>query len=70
MDMLGNPSFRQVLTEYYHDSTEPKLVRRAIKVARWKMYDVSRSSIDGIGAAFGFAVFGAKRVCNQNNNLK
>ena len=62
MDMLGNPSFRRILTEYYQESKEPKLVRYAIKVARWREYSQSNSSMDSIGSAVSFAVFGAKKV--------
>ena len=62
MDMLGNPRFRQVLTEYYQDSKEPKLVRYAVKVARWKEYSQSSSSMDSLGSALEFALFGAKKV--------
>lgn len=62
MDMLGNPRFRQILTEYYQDSVEPKLVRRAVKVARWQEYSRSASSVDTIGHAVEFALFGAKKV--------
>lgn len=62
MDMLGNPRFRQILTEYYQDCDEPKLVRHAVKVARWEKYSQSSSSVDSIGSAFQFAVFGAKKV--------
>ena len=68
MDMLGNPSFRQVLTEFYHDSDEPKLVTKAIKVARWHGFDKSESSIDSIGGAVGFALFGTRKVSMYLHN--
>ena len=62
MDMLGNPRFRLILTEYYQDSEEPKLVRHAVKLARWKEYSQSSSSVDSLGQAVGLALFGAKKV--------
>ena len=62
MDMLGNPSFRRVLTEYYQESQEPKLVRQAIKLARFRQVGQSQSSMDSLGSAFGLALHGAKKV--------
>ena len=35
MDMLGNQKMRQIITEHYHMSDEPRLVERAIKSARY-----------------------------------
>ena len=35
MDMLGNFKMRQIITENYQMSSEPPLVRRAIKQARY-----------------------------------
>ena len=35
MDMLGNYKMRDILTEQYSMSNEPKLVRSAITAARW-----------------------------------
>ena len=34
MDMLGSPKMRQIITENYQNSKEPKLVQRAIRRAR------------------------------------
>ena len=34
MDMLGSPTIRQIITESYQDSEEPKLIKRAIMRAR------------------------------------
>ncbi len=35
MDMLGNQKTRQLITEYYQSSSEPDLVKRAIKSSRY-----------------------------------
>ena len=34
MDMLGSPKMRQIITEDYQNSEEPKLIKRAIMRAR------------------------------------
>ena len=34
MDMLGSPKLRQIITESYQTSNEPKLVKQAIRRAR------------------------------------
>lgn len=38
MDLLLNPASRKAILKEYQSSSEPRLVRRAIKVARWKEY--------------------------------
>ena len=35
MDMLGNPKMRQIISEHYHTSDEPRLIKRAITAARY-----------------------------------
>lgn len=62
MDMLGNPRFRLILTEYYQESEEPRLVKRAVKLARWREYSQSSASVDSIGSVVGNALFGARKV--------
>ena len=62
MDMLGNPRIRQVLTEYYQESEEPKLVRRAIKIARFQQFSQTQSSMESLGSAFELAIHGARKV--------
>ena len=35
MDMLGSPKIRQIITENYQNSEDPKLIRQAIMRARY-----------------------------------
>ncbi len=35
MDMLGNQKMRQIITDHYQMSDEPRLVKRAITAARY-----------------------------------
>ena len=57
MDILGNSTMRQIITEYYQSSDEPKFVRNAI---------ISAAIIDGpatktMKQQFHYAIYGARR---------
>ena len=62
MDMLGNPRMRQILTEYYQESEEPKLVQHAIKMARIQRYCQIQSSMESLASAVELAIHGARKV--------
>lgn len=58
MDILGNSTMRQIITEYYQSSDEPKFVRNAI---------IAASVMDGLAPTktvkqqFHYALYGARR---------
>ena len=62
MDMLGNPSFRCILTEYYHKSNEPKFVRCAINTARLQKHEQTNASNESITSEVGLSIFGERKV--------
>ncbi len=66
MDMLGNPHFREVLTRYYQESAEPKLVRHAIKAARLQRYKQTQISMESFSSAVGLAIHGARKVSGNS----
>lgn len=59
MDILGNSTMRQIITEYYQSSDEPKMVRRAIVAATTE--DGSSSTMKTMRQQFHYALYGARR---------
>ena len=47
MDMLGNQKMRQLITDYYQCTDEPKLVNLAVKKARLRERKYSQDLMDG-----------------------
>ena len=47
MDMLGNQKMRQLITDYYQSTDEPRLVSRAVLKARTKERLLSIDMMDG-----------------------
>ena len=64
MDMLGNPKFRKILTDYYQDSNEPKLVRQAITSSRIKTIKHRRASMESFSSTLDVVIHGARKVQN------
>ena len=47
MDMLGNQRMRQLITDYYQSTDEPRLISRAVVKARIKERSLSIDLVDG-----------------------
>ena len=50
MDILGNKSMRKMVTDYYEDTGEPKLVCKAIAKAWGREKEYSTTSLDFDGS--------------------
>lgn len=57
MDILGNSTLRQIITEYYQSSREPKFVRNAIIAAAI----VDGPAVKTMKQQFHYALYGARR---------
>lgn len=53
MDMLGNRKMRQLITDYYQCTDEPKLVNQAVKKARSRERKYSMDQMDVPDGATG-----------------
>ena len=51
MDILGNKSMRKMVTDYYEDTGEPKLVCKAIAKAWGREREYSSNSLDFDGSS-------------------
>ncbi len=57
MDILSNSTLRQIITEYYQSSDEPKFVRNAIITAAV----VDGPAVKTMKQQFQYALYGARR---------
>jgi hypothetical protein len=76
MDMLGNQKMRQLITDYYQCSDEPKLVNLAVKQAWSRERKYSLDLIDGsegegtsIWSQLKFILKGTRKAENTQNQL-
>ena len=65
MDILGNSTMRQIITEYYQSSDEPKFVRNAILAAA----TLDGSAKKTMKQQFHYALYGARRYTIEGNRL-
>lgn len=65
MDILGNSKMRQIITDYYQSSDEPKYVKNAIDIATVKdstgVSLVGTSTMNMLTKQFSYALYGAKK---------
>ena len=61
MDVAGNHKLRAIITGYYERSSDPQLVRDAIKKACSNSKSKSREILDTVTNKVHYAIYGAKR---------
>lgn len=65
MDILGNSKMRQIITDYYQSSDEPKFVQNAIDIATVKdstsVSLTGTSTMNTLTRQFSYALYGAKK---------
>ena len=62
MDILGNSTMRQIITDYYQASDEPKSVQTAINLATVADTKLSgTSAMNTLTRQFSYALYGAKK---------
>ena len=66
MDILGNSKMRQIITEFYQSSDEPKFVQNAINMAT--VSDKENPALAGptstmrsLSRQFNYALYGARK---------
>ena len=71
MDILGNSSMRQIITDYYQASDEPKYVRQAINAAvvneSKRSGSITRNTFT---RQFSFAMYGARKYVDRQTRSK
>ncbi len=67
MDILGNSKMRQIITEFYQASDEPKIVQNAINMATVNDSKTSApmmgggSTMKSLSRQFNYALYGARK---------
>eukprot|EP00731_Ephydatia_muelleri_P033327 Em0028g2a len=69
MDVAGNHKLRAIITGYYERSSDPQLVRDAIKKACSNSKSKSREILDTVTNKVQYAIYGAKRVGNHQGGV-
>ncbi len=65
MDILGNSKMRQIITEFYQASDEPKFVQNAINMATVNDSKtpalMAGSTMKSLSRQFNYALYGARK---------
>lgn len=61
MDILGNSRMRQIITEYYQASDEPRYVRQAINAVAVSETKQSGTFARNLTRHFSYAMYGARK---------